>query len=258
VASFRSYIICTSPRSGSTLLCKLLAATHISGDPASYFHNPSIVDWQNEHDLSPRKGAAERDVLNAIFDAVRKRGAGGTGMFGLRLQRGSFDFLMQKIGELHPRLSNDVERLEAAFGNILFVHLTRGDKLEQAISLVKAMQTGLWHKAPDGTELERLSAPNDAVYNLDEISRHVTELTALDQDWRDWFAQEKINPLQITYNELSADPREVLARILGQLGLDREAANGACPAVAKLADATSRDWKIRFLAETKDSSSRET
>ncbi|HBF29284.1 Stf0 family sulfotransferase, partial [Rhizobium sp.] len=31
MAKFSSYVICTSPRSGSTLLCKLLAATGISG-----------------------------------------------------------------------------------------------------------------------------------------------------------------------------------------------------------------------------------
>ncbi|MEM1201062.1 MAG: Stf0 family sulfotransferase, partial [Pseudomonadota bacterium] len=33
MAGFDAYVICTSPRSGSTLLCKLLAPTGIAGKP---------------------------------------------------------------------------------------------------------------------------------------------------------------------------------------------------------------------------------
>jgi LPS sulfotransferase NodH len=103
--------------------------------------------------------------------------------------------------------------------------------------------------APDGTELERLSEPEEPFYDAVEIASHLAELTALDQDWKDWFVREKVDPLCITYDELSADPIEALTRILDQLGLDREVAKGISPAVAKLADATSRSWMERFLAE---------
>ena len=34
---------------------------------------------------------------------------------------------------------------------------SRENKLAQAVSLIKAEQTGLWHIAPDGTELERVA-----------------------------------------------------------------------------------------------------
>ena len=250
MARYQSYVICTSPRSGSTLLCKLLAATGKAGNPESYFHNPSIADWLRGLDLTPEGTASERDLLNAVFDAARKRGTGGTGLFGLRLQRKSFDFLIRQMGVLHPERSSDLQRFKAAFGETLFIHLTRTNKLEQAISFVKATQTGLWHMAPDGTELERLSAPQEPVYDADEIANRLVELTSLDKDWEDWFAREEIDPLRVTYDELSADPEKVLARTLDHLGLDREAAKGIRPAVAKLADATSRNWMDRFLADS--------
>ena len=48
---FRSYIICTSPRSGNTLLCKLLAATNVAGVPGSHFHVPSLEGWLAAYDL---------------------------------------------------------------------------------------------------------------------------------------------------------------------------------------------------------------
>lgn len=45
MAKFHSYVICTSPRSGSTLLCNMLAATGVAGKPKSYFHQGPITDW---------------------------------------------------------------------------------------------------------------------------------------------------------------------------------------------------------------------
>ena len=153
MAKYDSYIICTSPRSGSTLLCKLLAATGVAGNPDSYFHRPSISDWLADLGLTRKRSVPERELLEAIFRAAIAKGTLGTGIFGLRLQRHSFDFFTEKLAVLYPEHSNDVERFQAAFGRTLFVHLTRRDKVAQAVSYVKAQQTGLWHAAPDGTEL---------------------------------------------------------------------------------------------------------
>jgi len=245
---FKSFIICTSPRSGSTLLCKLLSATEISGYPNSYFHNPSLSSWLKSFNLSNNDFTSSREALRAIFAAARNKGTGKTEIFGLRLQRGSFDFFMEQIGVLYPDIHGDQNRVQAAFGQTLFIHLTRENKLNQAISCVKAQQTGLWHMAADGTELERLSAPKKPFYNAAEIERHIIEFTEYDVAWNAWFSQQSLEPLRITYNELSDSPAEVLANILERLGLDRKTAYGISPPVAKLADGINRNWEKRFRA----------
>lgn len=249
MARYDSYVICTAPRSGSTLLCKLLAATGVSGNPGSHFHEPSISDWLDYFDLAPGSSLTEREVLAEIFRAAVSKGSLATGMFGLRLQRHSFDFFAQKLAILHAGLSSDAERFQAAFGRTLFVHLTRGDKVEQAVSYVKARQTGLWHAAPDGTELERLSPPQEPAYDAGEIRARFEEVTTYDDDWAGWFVTERIDPLRISYESLSTDPIGTLQRMLDRLGLDREAAADVSPGVAKLADRTSRDWVARFRSE---------
>ncbi|MGV2128890.1 Stf0 family sulfotransferase [Agrobacterium vitis] len=48
---FISYLIRTSSRSSSTLLCKLLAQTGIAGNPKSYLHREPISDWLAYLDL---------------------------------------------------------------------------------------------------------------------------------------------------------------------------------------------------------------
>lgn len=246
---YQSYVICTSPRSGSTLLCQLLTETGKTGNPNSHFHEPSISDWLEDYNLSADQFEGKKDTLEAIFDAARSRGTNKTGMFGLRIQRKSFDFLTQQMDILYPSLPSDRERFLAAFGNTLFIHLTRPNKLEQAISFVKAEQSGLWHKAQDGTEIERLSDHKEPTYDATQISQQLSQLTTYDEAWEEWFQKENITPLRITYDELAENPLEILSKIVRELGLDQKITQGIKPTVAKLADATSQIWADRFLTE---------
>ena len=246
---YKSYIICATPRSGSTLLCKLLSATGVAGDPNSYFHQPNISAWLKSLDLTPDISATRQETLRAVLSAAQQKGLGDTDIFGLRLMRKSFDFLMQQLDLLYPNLASDKERFNAAFGRTLYIHLTRSDKLAQAISLVKANQTGLWHMAPDGTELERMAPPQAPTYDPAQIEQQLQELTAYDGAWENWFKTEKITPLHATYEALAADPTGSLAQILDSLGLDNNAALGIKPGVAKLADDISVLWAQRFRVE---------
>lgn len=248
-SGFDSYVICTSPRSGSTLLCSLLAATGVSGNPDSYFHQPSLEAWQADLGVTPPPGASERDVVALLVAEAVVQGDGGTGMFGLRLQRHSFGFFVEKLALLHPGAPTDAARFAAAFGRTLFIHLSRPNKLEQAVSCVKARQSGLWHRASDGSELERLAPHQDPRYDHDTIRAERDAMLAMDAAWEDWFAAQDITPLRLTYDALSADPEGTLRLVLDRLGLDPRAADGAAPGTAKLADATSHDWISRFLTE---------
>ncbi|MEM1431334.1 MAG: Stf0 family sulfotransferase [Pseudomonadota bacterium] len=244
-----AYMICTTPRSGSTLLCRMLAATGIAGQPDSHFHTPSLERWLTVFDIPSDRRETEQDARAAVFAAARRRGSGGAGPFGLRMQRGSFAFFIEQAGRLAPSAPNDLARIEAAFGHTAFVHLTRADKLGQAISRCIAEQSGLWHRNADGTELERSASPAEPVYDADAIARHIGELTSLDREWEEWFAAQRIEPLRLTYETLSARPQACLARVLSALGLDPSPASGVHPPVARLANATNAAWAARYRAE---------
>lgn len=248
-ARYASYVICTSPRSGSTLLCSLLKATGIAGNPASWFHEPSVAEWLADFGIAPRQAASERDVLQSVFRAAIERGSRDTGMFGLRLQRHSFDFFHRQLALLHPEPENFVARFERCFGKTLFVHLTRPDKVEQAVSYLKAQQTGLWHVAADGSELERIAPHRDPSYDAREIGAAFETMTAYDRDWQEFFLREAIDPVRISYDSLAADPVATVRDVLDRLGLDTAAAAKIAPGTKKIADETSQDWVARFRAE---------
>lgn len=246
---FRAYVICTSPRSGSTLLCRLLREAGNAGLPDSHFHEPSLEKWLGDYGLREDGFSTRKDALTAVFKSAYEYGKDGGDIFGLRLQRHSFYFFMAQLRFLYPWLSDDRSCFEAAFGPTLFVHLTRENKLDQAISYVKATQSGLWHRAPDGTELERLSAPKEPVYDAAAIAAQLELSKQMETQWEAWFAKERITPLRVTYDELSAAPYGTLARVLHALGLPCQPGEEVTPPVAKLADGTNREWAERFRSE---------
>lgn len=95
--------------------------------------------------------------------------------------RENLDELSAILDQIYPGLPSDKARFEKAFGRTLYVHLTREDKLAQAVSLIKAEQTGLWHIAPDGAEIQRVGPPREPRYDFQRIKDEVSELEAYRQ-----------------------------------------------------------------------------
>lgn len=248
-ASFDSYIICATPRTGSTLLCDLLASTRVAGEPDSFFMRDLDPIWAERWGLPPRNGKGSVDHSSAYLKAAIAAGRGQTGIFGLRLMRKDLPDLMTMIDLVYPAISSDKERLQAAFGRVLCIHLSRQDKLSQAISLVKAEQSGLWHIAPDGSELERLAPPKGPEYDFVRIKAKLDELESYDAKWVSWFSEQNIKALRINYETLSENPDAAILAICEQLGVQPPSPGTLVSGVAKLADAASREWITRFQAE---------
>lgn len=241
-----SYIICATPRTGSTLLCDLLASTKAAGKPDSYFMSNMDPAWAEQLGFPARDRLSDADYGVAILQAAMTAGKGQTGIFGLRLMRKDLDDLSALIDKVFPGHPSDKERLQAAFGKILYIHLAREDKLAQAVSMVKAEQTGLWHVAPDGSELERLAPPKEPEYDFDRIAGKLALLEQYDAAWLTWFAAQGIDPLRVGYESLSADPAKAVSRICKALGVSEPAPDSLKPGVAKLADSISLEWMRNY------------
>jgi trehalose 2-sulfotransferase len=247
---FDAYILCGTPRTGSTLLCNLLASTKTTGNPDSYYGRRFIPDWAAEWGLPKPDSLSERDFEAGYLDAAIRVGKAGTEIFGLRLMRENLGELSDILDRIYPGLALDKARFERAFGSILYIHLSRENKLAQAVSLVKAEQTGLWHIAPDGTEIERLAPPQEPRYDFERIRRELTELESYDEAWNDWFAEQDISPLRVGYESLAADSAGTLVRICETLGVEPPDTADVKPGVAKFSDETSLDWMRRFRADS--------
>jgi LPS sulfotransferase NodH len=245
-----SYIICATPRTGSTLLCDMLRATKVAGVPESYFMRDIDPVWAAELGLPACGVLGAADYAGAYLAAVIAAGKGETDVFGLRLMHANLRDLTGMIDQVVPGHISDTARLGAVFGRVSFIHLSRADKVAQAISMVKAEQTGLWHIAPDGSEVERLAPPATPKYDFQRIADTVAQLSADDAAWGAWFADQGITPLRIGYEPLAHDPAATLHRVCDFLDLRAPDRAAICPGVARLSDPQSRDWAARFRRDS--------
>lgn len=227
----------------------MLSATGVAGMPDSHFHVPSFERWLTVYDLEDATFASQGTALRAIFDAALARGMANTDIFGLRMQRGSFGFFMEQLALLSPNSIGDVERIESVLGPTTFIHLSRPDRVGQAISRLRAEQTGLWHRHADGSESERLAPPEEPHFDPGAIARLIEELGALDAEWGRWFRQQGIQPFRITYDALSENPQKVLSEVLSAIGCDPSLAQKVETPTAKLAGSESDEWKQRYSNE---------
>ncbi len=245
----RSYVICTTPRCGSTLLCDLLHDTGVAGNPHSFFRRQDFAEWAEEFGVPVAQWHDLQAFDQAYLDAVVRYGTGASQLFGMRVMWESLGNLTGRLEALFPGLPSDSARFQSAFGQTVYLHLSREDKVAQAVSRCKAEQTGLWHVDADGTERERVKPGRAPSYDPQELSRLVKELEDHDAAWADWFAQQGVVPVTITYETLSSNPQAALALILSALGQDEAIATTIEPRTSKLADSESREWADRFRAE---------
>jgi LPS sulfotransferase NodH len=244
-----SYIICATPRSGSTLLCDLLTDTGICGRPNSFFTRRFVHYWARELNLSVAQWNNEHEFDQSYLCAVLQRGADGTRVFGMRLMWESVVELSKRLESFYPDRSNDNARFCSAFGSPCYLHLTRADKVAQAVSLLRAEQSGLWHVFADGSERERHKSGQVPIYDASLLSELVAMLEEHDAAWLEWFSLQDIEPLRITYEALSCEPKDVMATVLSFIGLDSGVAGAAEPKTAKLADSENHEWAARFRQE---------
>ena len=246
---YSSYVICGTPRSGSTLLCEMLAASGVAGRPNSYFREQSFGYWAREWGV-PHEGGTDTVAFDRAFlPAMIREGTNGTGIFGLRLMWVSVAEASRRLDRLFGGSAAVTERLEQAFGPPLYIHLSRRDKVAQAVSLVRAEQSGLWHLAADGSVLEGDETIRPNSYDGRRIGELVSELESDGVAWDGFFKARGIEPVRLVYETMTADPQSALATVLAALGRDPALAQSVPVPTSKMGGTTSREWAERFRRE---------
>lgn len=201
-----SYLICSTPRSGSNLLCEALANTGLAGHPQEFF-SPSV-----QATLVGRWGA---DTIAAYLAELCDRTTTPNAVFGAKLMAGHLPQLLSDLRAL-PGLA-DLEApavLAAALPGLRYVWIHRSDRLRQAISLLRAQQTDTWIRP--GTADRHHVAPR---FDRAKIRDRMAHLDAVEAGWRDFFADAGIDPIHVHYEELVADYEGTARRVVAELGI---------------------------------------
>ena len=244
----RSYLLCSTPRTGSTLLCGLLESTGVAGRPASYFRRPDEDAFAAEW-LIPRPSdgvSSYADFLEAALSA----GTTDNGVFAARIMWGTLDELVQRLGMVFTELAGDqLDLLDRAFARPRFVYLRRHDVVGQAVSLLRAEQTDVWHNADDA---EPQQLKQDPLYDFERIRRMIRAIEDDNAAWREWFASVGVSPYSLVYEDLEADQEGATRSILEYLELELPPSRTIVGGHKRLRDQLSAEWVERYRAERRE------
>ena len=247
-----SYIICSTPRTGSTLLCSLLKSTKVAGCPESYFRDVDFGKWALKWDLV--KNRDEPFAPEKYLKATIKAGSTNNGVFAMRIMWGSIKDVVEMINKAYPSLNgNDYELIQQIFGRVRFVYVKRNNTVAQAVSLVKALQNNVWHISNERDDSKNASQA-ELYYDFEEIDRNVKEIKEHNEEWNKWFSRNNITPYEVIYEDLIDNQSETTMDILKYLEITLpEEKIQTRASNKKLSDNINSDWINRYNLDNKNS-----
>jgi trehalose 2-sulfotransferase len=252
-----SYLVCATPRSGSTLLCETLRETGVAGNPLEFFEAVPetgvprrpldyLEGLEDPEALAlvggaPPPPAPRYSDLRAIasydehLEHVREWGTTPNGVFGAKIMWAHLGDLARRVGAADLR-----ELVDSLFGEPRFVWVRRADTVRQAVSLWRAMQTQSWRA-------ENETATGEPRYSYAALRHLVELLSAHDAAWERFFAPAGTRVLSLAYEDVAADLGAAVRRTLEHIGV--EAAGHGLPAMRRQADERSDAWAERYARD---------
>lgn len=220
----RSFLICATPRSGSNMLARMLSDTDLVGLAGERFNHSELPGWAHRRPVR---------YLEACAADAR-----GTGVFGLKLHWDQVERFLAFLHSLRGAPAGDRELVEAVFPQPRYVHLRREDPVAQGVSWWKARTSGAW--------IGGREAPREPAFDFDGIDERVQRVQEHDAEWGRWFDANGLEPLELTYEQLVADPAAVVGRTLEFLGLDLPVGLVVEARTERQADEVNEDWIRRY------------
>jgi LPS sulfotransferase NodH len=269
----RSYLVCATPRCGSTLLCDSLESTGVAGRPQEYFEalketglprrpreyfwelrSPEVIrllpaDSQLDRDAE-RSPTWNRDDYERHLAAALRVGTTPNGIFGAKVMWSYFnDFVALMRGI--PRFAGmgDGSLLNAAFPGLRYMFVSRSDKVRQAVSLWRALQTLVWRKDPEASQGE---PPHEqrSVYSFDAIDHLLQQLRRHEDAWRGFFFRIGQRPLSLFYEDIAGDLEGTVGRVIDELRIERpQGALLARQPLRRQSDELSESWVQSYLED---------
>lgn len=270
-----SYLICSTPRTGSSLLCDALAGTGVAGRPEEYFQfrartgeprrpreyfeglehaeteeilailGSRTRDEEDEERYDPSRFPRYEDYLTWTIDAATTP----NGVFGAKVMWGYFNGFVTGLRWAIPgrqRLAVG-QLVPSVFPNLHYVWMTRQDKVAQAVSLWRAIQSWSW----SSNQNAGANTADNLHYSYNAIRHLRSDIEQQDREWSEYFELCGVTPHVVVYEQLRTSLPETVTGMLDFLGIST-ARGVAIPQLKRRtqSDGLSNQWAERFRRES--------
>ncbi|EAJ4275697.1 hypothetical protein B7M67_08635 [Campylobacter coli] len=191
----KKIILCSTQRSGSTMVVEDFRNSGIMGNPDEYF-----IPWQ---------GFKEGIDIDKEIDSLFLKGTKHD-VFSVKIMANQ----IQKVNFLLKNYSSRCNNILELFHDAYWIYIKRDDIVEQAISRYIAIKTNAWHAVANKNDKhfvghlirENIDKYNYGVeYDFNHIMKHIINIKDENLFWLNFFKQNNIHPLILTYEIYSKD-----------------------------------------------------
>jgi len=220
ILPYRQYLFAASARTGSTYLSLLMWKSGLLGAPMEY------LNFDNSSGIFQRLGNGD-PVL--YWQELKRHRSTVNGVFGFKMFVGNYKNTLR----LYPELVSHI------YGDPV-IYLQRRDKIAQAVSLLKAIQSKSWFSVDPLRE-----APQ---YDFAKLLKCYQQGLQQDEEWQKIFALTEARVIDLVYEDYILEPPSVVDHIIDEMKLDR---SQACEVpdfelIEKQADHINQEWYERF------------
>jgi len=267
------------------LVCRALRDSTVAGRPEEYYEallhsgrprkpeeyfigvdDQSIFDHLGQRGIGgdeqqSRSPLWSRTAYDRYLEWTQQAGTTDNGVFGAKLMWGYFgDFisLLRNIPEYRDLPLTEL--LPAVFPDLTFVRVVRANKLRQAVSLWKAVQTATWRadeKSSDSgvADPSGQSPPYRSFLEEHRPSlrfhygaiKHLLGRTLQEEAaWDSFFEHTGIKPILVLYENFAADYETSTRSVLERLGLELPEGVDLKPKMKAQSDGVNDDWVRRY------------
>jgi LPS sulfotransferase NodH len=205
LAKYHLYLICMTPRSGSSFLADMLFKSGHAGHPGEYFNHKLLA--ASLKGLA-NKGVEIRSLMQYMNWLLRSRSSKNR-VVGIKAS----------YFQYKPMKNLGLE--EALLGKPKYIYLHRRNIVRQSVSMYLASKTQFFHSVQQHKAETTREKPD---YDNDAMREWVRHIHTQEKGWAEYFEVGAKPYLNIDYDGLTSDPSGTLRRIFEHLGLDPELA----------------------------------
>lgn len=230
------YVICTTPRTGSTLLSDALMSTGLAGRPHEYFdtNTENVQHWLKVLN-SPIRDYAQNVIKFATTP---------NDVCGLKLHWHQIRPMVRLFGVGGLPDSTLDEILNSYSSNVKYIWLRRLNRVAQGISYYRASASNVWN-----VPLEQPKPSIEVPFDVHKIDRHIMYIEEWEENWAHFFEQKGIIPFEFFYEDFVENYRATVEAICSYIDVYHEGINIREPSLHKLSDSSADEWERKYLAK---------
>jgi LPS sulfotransferase NodH len=234
-----AYAVCTTPRSGSNLLCDLLMGSAVMGQPTEFFNARSTI----------RPIAKSRELflpdqsidMEGYVEHIRATKVSPNGMFGTKIL----------FSQMKNMIAFGAGRELLTSPRTRYILLIREETIAQAISAYLARELDAWTLERERQVAEQGNPRSGVPYDRAKIAAELAQIAEHNESWLEFFEVNELEFLTVTYEDLLRDARGVCQAVCRYCGVETGYEFAVERArIKRQGDDLNRAFRQRFAADS--------